>query len=214
MDESVHPTFLYLGPIDKEPKMTLTVGLQPLTAMMLGALLASGSGPSDPGCWIRGASADLGQRASPLDSAVARLGGDEVKVCYSRPSARGRVIMGGLVPFGEPWRLGANEATTLHVPVAVQVGDVNLKPGVYSLYAIPGAKTWQIVVNESATRWGIPIDATVRAHDVGTVTVPSGRTDAPIEMLTLRLEPGGEGVLGLVAEWERTRVRLTVRRAQ
>ena len=185
-----------------------------LTAILLSALLAIRSGPSDPGCWIRGARADLGTRTSPLDSAVARLGSDEVKVCYGRPSARGRVIMGGLVRFGEPWRLGANEAATLHVPVAVRFGDLNLKPGVYSLYAIPGPRSWQLVVNESATRWGIPIDAAVRAHDVGTVTVPSEQTDGPVEMLTLRLEPAGEGALSLVVEWEKTRVRVTVRRAQ
>ena len=120
--------------------------------------------------------------------------------------------MGGLVPFGEPWRLGANEATTLHVPVAVRFGDLALKPGVYSLYAIPGA-TWQIVVNESAERWGIPINPAVRAHDVGAVTLTSERTDAPVETLTLRWEAGAEGSLVLVTEWEGTRVRVTLRRA-
>jgi hypothetical protein len=167
----------------------------------------------DNGCWTRAAAKELASRASLLDSAVARLGDAELKVCYSRPSARGRVIMGGLVPYGEPWRLGANEATTLHVPVAVRLGDVTLQPGVYSLYAIPGAKTWQIVVNSSATRWGIPIGADVRAHDVGTVTATGERTDAPVETLTMRLELAGEGAVALVIEWERTRVRLPIGRA-
>jgi hypothetical protein len=69
-------------------------------------------------------------------------------------------------------------------------------------------------VNSSATRWGIPIGADVRAHDVGTVTVTGERTDAPVETLTMRLEPAGEGALALVIEWERTRVRLPIRRAQ
>lgn len=188
--------------------------------LLLGALLTSRSAaphapaPVDDACWTRAAGAELASRASPLDSTTARLGDAELKICYGRPSARGRVIMGGLVPFGEPWRLGANEATTLHVPVAVRFGDVNLKPGVYSLYAIPGPKTWQIVVNESANRWGIPIHAGVRAHDIGAVTVPSERTDAPVETLTMRLEPAGEGALALVTEWETTRVRVSVRRSQ
>ena len=96
----------------------------------------------------------------------------------------------------------------------MRFGDVNLKPGVYSLYAIPGAKTWQIVVNQSAQRWGIPIDDAVRAKDVGAVTVTSGGTDAPVETLTLRLDPASEGTVALVIEWERTRVQLTVRRSQ
>ena|SRR3989442_1439135 len=204
--------------------MAPSTSLQPVVAVvLLGALLGSPVGalhttraatPPDEGCWVRGARADLRSRASPLDSAVARLGGAEVKVCYSRPSARGRAIMGALVPFGEPWRLGANEATTIHLPVAVRFGDRDLKPGVYSLYAIPGPSTWQIVVNESAQRWGIPIDAAVRAHDVGAFTVPSERTDAPIETLTIRLEPAGADALALVIEWERTRVHVTVKPAK
>jgi hypothetical protein len=194
--------------------MTFTIPL------LLGTLLASGSAvphpkaPVDDACWTRAGRAELSSRASPLDSTVARLGDAQIKVCYGRPSARARVIMGGLVPFGDPWRLGANEATTLHVPVAVRFGDVNLKPGVYSLYAIPGPKTWQIVVNESATRWGIPISAAVRANDLGAVTATSERTDVPVETLTMRLEPAGEEALDLVIEWERTRVQLTVRRSQ
>jgi hypothetical protein len=201
--------------------MALTLGFRSFgCAVLVGAaIFVTQSGTvhataPDNGCWTRAAAKELASRASLLDSAVARLGDVDLKVCYSRPSARGRVIMGGLVPFGEPWRLGANEATALHVPVAVRVGDVTLQPGVYSLYAIPGAQNWQIVVNSSATRWGIPIGADVRTHDVGTVTVTGERTDAPVETLTMRLEAAGEGALALVIEWERTRVRLPIRRAQ
>ena len=183
--------------------MTLTL----LLAVLLTASPAPA--PLDDGCWIH---APIASRPSPLDSAVGRLGDAAIKVCYGRPSARGRAIMGGLVPFGEPWRLGANEATTLHVPVAVRFGDVTLKPGVYSLYAIPGAKSWQIVVNESATRWGIPIGAPVRAHDIGAVTVTPEMTDAPVETLTMRWVSASDGTLVLTAEWERTRIRVAVRR--
>jgi hypothetical protein len=180
------------------------------------ALLLAGSlgfSAKDSGCKFRGERAELTKRASPLDSAVGRLGDAEVKLCYSRPSARGRTIMGGLVPFDQPWRLGANEATTLYLPVAARFGDVTLKPGLYSLYAIPGAKSWQLVVNASAARWGIPIDAAVRSTDVGTTSAPSEQIDAPVEMLTMRFEPAGEGALTLVTEWERTRVRVTIRRS-
>ena len=197
--------------------MPHTLGFRSVSRVMLfGAALASQpallqANAPDPACWTRVARAELSSRVSPFDSTIAPLGDADVKVCYSRPSARGRVIIGGLVPLGETWRLGANEATTLHVPVAVRFGDVNLKPGVYSLYAIPGPKAWQIVVNDSATRWGIGIGAGVRARDVGAVTVPSERTDAPVETFTMRLEPAGEGALALVIEWERTRVRVPIR---
>jgi hypothetical protein len=184
-------------------------------ALLLGTLFGSAaSHPAAPdSCWSRAASAELATRASLLDSAVAQLGGAELKLCYSRPSVRGRVVMGQLVPFGAPWRLGANEATALHVPVAVRLGDVTLQPGVYSLYAVPGPTAWQIVVNKSAARWGIPIGAAVRAQDIGAVTATSEHTDAPVETLTMRLEPAGQDAVDLVIEWERTRVRTTIRRA-
>jgi len=164
-------------------------------------------------CWYRGERADLAKRKSPLDSVAGSLGGAEVKVCYSRPSAHGRTIMGGLVPFDQPWRLGANEATTISLPAAVKLGDVAVKPGVYSLYAVPGAKSWQIVVNDSAQRWGIPVDANVKKHDVGSVTVPTEQTDAPVETLTIRFEAAGPNTVSLVIEWERTRVRATLKQA-
>jgi hypothetical protein len=182
----------------------------PLTLLLVAGL---GFTAKDSGCKFRGERAELVKRASPLDSTMGRLGDAEVKICYSRPSARGRAIMGGLVPFDQPWRLGANEATTLYLPVAATLGNVSLKAGVYSLYAIPGAKSWQLVVNAEPERWGIPIDAPVRAKDVGSVTVSSEQTAAPVETLTLRLEAAGEGALTLVTEWERTRVRVTIRRS-
>lgn len=179
---------------------------------LLGTLIASSLG-HDP-CWTRAAAAELASRPSPLDSVVARLGDAEIKVCYNRPSARGRVVMGGVVPFGERWRLGANEATTIQVPVAVRFGDLTLKPGIYSLYAIPRSTSWEIVVNASANRWGIPINPMVRERDVGTVTATSETTEAPVEILTMRLEPAGDGSLVLITEWEKTRVRVSLRKAQ
>ncbi len=62
-------------------------------------------------CWIRGPADKLAERPSPLDSSAVQLGGGTIKLCYGRPSARGRKVMGELVPFGQPWRLGANEGS-------------------------------------------------------------------------------------------------------
>ncbi|MGH8223170.1 MAG: DUF2911 domain-containing protein, partial [Woeseiaceae bacterium] len=94
-----------------------------------------------PSCWVRGDAARLPTRASALDSAETRVAGAVVKVCYGRPEARGREIMGGLVPWGAPWRLGANEATTIHLPFAAEIAGVRVEPGSYSLYAIPSDTT-------------------------------------------------------------------------
>lgn len=168
-----------------------------------------------PSCWIRGDASRLPTRASALDSVTVAIGGEApVKVCYSRPAARGRAILGGegLVPFGQPWRLGANEATTIHVPFAAEIAGVRVEPGRYSLYAIPGDTTWQIVVNRNAQRWGIPLNAEVRGQDVGTGTARVERLEEPVETLTLRFGPAASAAADLIIEWERTRVRVPVRR--
>src|SRR6266496_521859 len=80
-------------------------------------------------CWIRGSADKLAERASPLDSIAVQIGGGTMRLGYSRPSARGRKVMGGLVPFDQPWRLGANEATSIHVPFAAEIAGVRVEPG-------------------------------------------------------------------------------------
>jgi hypothetical protein len=185
--------------------------------LLLGSVLAGGatapvSKTASDSCSFSGARDKLARARVRFRLGGASLGGATVKVCYGRPSARGRTIMGGVVPFDAPWRLGANEAATLQVPVAVRFGTVSLKPGIYSLYAIPGRKTWQIVVNDSAARWGIPINAPVRKHDVGAVTVTPEATDAFVETMTIRLDPAPDGTLTFVFEWEKTRARVTIAR--
>jgi len=163
-------------------------------------------------CWIRGSADKLAERPSSLDSAAVQLGGGTIKLCYSRPSARGRKVMGELVPFDQPWRLGANEATSINVPFAAEIGGVRVAPGTYTLYAIPGAAKWQIVVNRGVQRWGVPIDKDVRAGDVGASTVTTESLGAPVETLTLKFAPAMGNATELVVEWEKTRVRIPIRR--
>lgn len=164
-----------------------------------------------PGCWIRTAPEDLELRISPLDSTSVRLSGGTVKVCYSQPRKVGRPIMGRLVPFGEPWRLGANEATAIHLPAPAVVAGVEVSPGSYSLYAVPGPEEWRIVVNEETRRWGIPIDEEVRSSDVGSGSVPVERLAETVEMLTMHLNRTSGRTAELRIEWERTGVSVPVR---
>jgi len=170
----------------------------------------SQAGPAT--CWIRGPADKLGERPSSLDSTAVQLGGGTIKLCYSRPSARGRKVMGGLVPFDQPWRLGANEATSIHVPFPAEIAGVRVEPGPYTLYVIPGASSWQIVVNRAVQRWGVPIDAEVRARDVGAGRVTPEPLGAPVETLTLKFAPAAGNATELVLEWEKTRVRFPIRR--
>jgi len=162
-------------------------------------------------CTFRGAPAALASRASPLDSVQIRLGGEVAKLCYGRPSTRGRTMIGGLDPLGLPWRLGANEPTTIHLPFPATIGSVVVTPGSYTLYAIPQEGPWTIVVNSNTNRWGIPLSPDVRRSDVGSFTVPTSTTDEHVETMTFRFE--GVGDAGdLVYEWEDTTFRIPIRR--
>lgn len=165
-------------------------------------------------CYLRNATpAEATERPSPLGVVAIPIGDHEATLCYGRPSANDRVVMGELVPFGAPWRTGANEATAIHLPFAATIGGVEVEPGSYSLYTIPGEDEWVVVINRLWERWGIAIDEAVRADDVGSFTRSATATDAMVETLTFRWEPHGEGMGHLVMEWENTRVDIPIHQA-
>jgi hypothetical protein len=151
-------------------------------------------------------------RASPYDSATIAVGDQQIKVCYGRPAAREREIFGGLVPYDRLWRTGANEPTIVHVPFAAEIAGIRVEPGSYSLYTVPGRDSWSVVINRSISQWGheSSYTAEIEAQEVGRATVPSERLDQHVESFTVRGEPTGAGA-DLLLEWERTRVRVTVR---
>lgn len=177
------------------------------------AVAAAGNAPSaSPSCVVRGTLDEARARPSPLGEVHFTLGGQEALLCYGRPSAKGRKVMGELVPYGAPWRLGANEATVVHLPFAARIGDVAVEPGVYSLYAVPGETEWNIHVNRQAERWGIPINDAVMADDVGSFTRPASRAPSMVEQLEFTWEPQGDDAGNLVMQWENTRVEIPIRR--
>ncbi len=155
----------------------------------------------------------LTARRSTLDSLTFEVGGGLVKICYSRPSARGRTMIGGAaVPFGRLWRTGANEPTMIHTPVALNVAGIMLEPGSYSLYTVPGEATWEIIVNRSVSQWGHEsrYSDEVKAQEVGRGSASSSRTEEHVETLTIRSEPSNDAV-NVLLEWEYTRVTIPVR---
>jgi hypothetical protein len=182
-----------------------------LLAVLGLALPVALAGQAPPGaCTHRGSAADLAKRPSPLDSAQATIAGATVKVCYGRPSARGRTMLGDVLPFGTPWRLGANEPTRLTLPFAAEVAGVHVEAGTYSLYVVPQQASWEVHVNKAVDRWGIPIDAQVEAQDVGKGTVAVETLAQPVEQLTISFvtEPAAE----LVVAWEKTRVHIPIKK--
>lgn len=92
---------------------------------------------------------------SPFATVTQKIGFSEVKIEYSRPSARGRVIFGDVVPYGEVWRVGANASTKIYVRDELTINDqYKLLPGTYALYAIPGKEEWTIIINKDPWLWG------------------------------------------------------------
>jgi hypothetical protein len=167
-------------------------------------VVANASGLS---CYLAGATPEEArQRVSPHSSLSFNIGSLNLLLCYGAPSARGREVMGDLVPYGEPWRIGADEPTTLHVSAPVNVGGIALEPGSYSLYAIPGEDEWQFFINTNWERWGIPIDASVRSTEIGSFTVTPQEIPTTAEQLQYEWEPAAGGDPGgeLLLEWENT----------
>lgn len=141
--------------------------------------------------------------ASPRDSSVLMLSGKRIVVNYGRPSRRGRTIMGAVVPYGEVWRTGANEATTFTTEADLIVGGVEVPKGAYSLYTLPSPNVWKLIINKETGQWGTEYN---RALDLARVNMKKETTPKMVERLTLQLEKTSEreGILTLM--WERTKL--------
>jgi hypothetical protein len=152
---------------------------------------------------------------SPQDSLTFQAGGSTVKVCYSRPSLRGRTMIGGEgVPYGQVWRTGANEATMIHTTGHLLIAGIHLDAGTYALYTVPGEREWEVIINRSYMQWGHESTYTdsVRTQEVGRGRVAVRRPDAPVEQFTIRSEPASQGDANLILEWENSRVVIPVQR--
>lgn len=157
--------------------------------------------------------ADLAGRASPYDSTTIDVGEGQARICYSRPSLRGRTMIGGeAVPYDTLWRTGANEPTIIHLTAPAEIAGMRVEPGSYSLYTVPRqGNEWTLIVNRSTSQWGHEGRYTpeVRAQEVGRAQVAAEQVEQPIEQFTIRPMEGGES--GVLIEWQNSRVRVPIR---
>ena len=93
-------------------------------------------------------------KPSPAATATGKIGTSDVTVAYSSPAVKGRAIYGALVPYGEVWRAGANEATTVAFSKPVTVQGKALPAGTYSFFVIPTTKQWTVIFNKEPKQWG------------------------------------------------------------
>jgi hypothetical protein len=127
----------------------------------------------------------IGNRWYEEDAALT--GPSRIAITYSQPHARGRKIIGGLIPTDTVWRFGANAATTLHTDLDISIGSLALKRGDYSLFLLHDAKdTWQLIVNSQTAQWGTDRDP---ARDVGRVPLTASTMRDNEETFTIYLVP-------------------------
>ena len=141
------------------------------------------------------------QRASPHADVTATLAGKKITVSYGRPSMKARAIFGGLVPWDQVWRTGADEATTFTTETDVVIGGLKVPKGEYALFTIPTEKQWTLVVNKTAKQWGaFKYDA---AQDLGRTPMTVTTATRPVEQFTIEMVPAGKQ-LTLKLSWDRT----------
>lgn len=137
---------------------------------------------------------------SPPATAEGSIGAATITVDYSAPSMRGREIMGGLVPFDQVWRTGANAATTLETDRDIMIGSLHVPAGKYTLFTIPSKDEWTLIVNKQTGQWGTNYDS---SQDLGRVKMTVETIDTPVETFLISVDGKKEkGALKLT--WENT----------
>jgi len=142
---------------------------------------------------------------SPRDSSVLVINDKRLSVNYGSPSMRGRIIMGGVVPYGVVWRTGANAATSFVTQTDIVLSGIKIPRGSYTFYTLPSSKQWQLIINKQTGQWG-----TVYNKKLDLVRIPLKKKNLKqsVEKFTIALEKTSEksGVMKLT--WEKTQLSI------
>jgi Protein of unknown function (DUF2911) len=138
---------------------------------------------------------------SPRDTVQAQAAGAAIWIDYSRPSKRGRVVFGGVVPFGEVWRTGANAATQFKTDKSLDFSGTVVPAGFYTLFSIPGPSGWKLIINSET---GQPGTARDPAKDVYTIDLAVTALPEVAERFTIAVDPTPQGGV-LRLDWDTTR---------
>jgi len=122
---------------------------------------------------------------SPPATANVTLGGQTISVKYNAPSMRKRAVYGSLVPYDQVWRTGANPATTLVTPVSLHIGTLLVPAGTYTIYTLPNAKKWMLIVNKQTGQWGTEYD---QKQDLGRTEMKYKKVETPQEVMSISFE--------------------------
>jgi Protein of unknown function (DUF2911) len=171
-----------------------TVGLLCLAVALLGTQASSQQ--------------DKSQRPSPPAQAKCDLGGGKtLTIDYSSPRAKGRKIFGGLVPYGQIWRAGANEATTFVTDADLNVGGTTVPAGSYTIFTVPDQNKWSLVISKKTGEWGTAYPGP--SNDLARIDMKVSPTSSALEDFTIAFDKGGSGCT-LRMEWENTRASVDI----
>ena len=147
---------------------------------------------------------------SPITEVSQEVGLTQVKLSYSRPSAKGRKVFGGLVPFDEVWRTGANASTKLTFAEDVKIEGNALKAGTYALYTIPGEKEWTVIIHTNTKHRSIAGDVYKPAEDAFRFKVKPDRLSNFVETFTIGFGDITTSSIGVFIAWENTQIKFRI----
>ena len=148
------------------------------------------------------------KRPSPPANAACKFAdGKTTTVDYSSPRMKGRKIYGGLVPYGQVWRTGANEATTFVTNTDLTVGGKSVPAGSYTIFTIPNADKWTLIISKKTGEWGIPYPG--EGDDLARVDMKVSTLPSPVENFTIAFDQAGTSCT-LRLDWETTRASVAI----
>jgi hypothetical protein len=175
----------------------------------IGALLLGAVGALSIHAQEASAANDYGRKLpSPPAQASVTLAGKLVTITYNTPSIRGRKIFGGLVPYGQVWRTGANPATTLKTEGNIKIGDLAVQAGTYTIYSLPSEGQWKLIVSKQTGQWGTEYH---QEQDLGRVNMQRGMApSAPVQVFAIKFEQTAGSTTQLHLIWDNTDVYVPI----
>jgi Protein of unknown function (DUF2911) len=150
---------------------------------------------------------DKNKRPSPPAHAECKFSdGKTVKVDYSSPRAKGRKIFGGVVPYGQVWRTGANEATTFVTDTNLTIDGKDVPAGSYTLFTIPNEDKWTLIISKKTGEWGIPYP---EGNDLLRADMQASKTPSAVEDMTISFHEMGNAC-HMYIDWENTRATVEI----
>jgi len=157
-------------------------------------------------CTLGPAQQDKSKRPSPPAQAQCKLpDGKTITVDYSSPRAKGRKIFGGLVPYGEVWRTGANDATSFVSTANLSAEGKDVPAGSYTLFTVPEQDRWTLIINKHTGEWGIPYK--YESEELVRLPMSASKSAAPVENFTISFDQSG-GACNMRISWENTEASL------